>query len=75
MKPLVARLMPSLGVRKSRLARQEDSGIRRMMSIATLAESLTGTEGTVEARYEAYVWTDSSDGAGADRARAKKENV
>jgi hypothetical protein len=68
MKPLLARIVPGMGTETKVSAQQDDSAIRRVMSIATLEESLASTDEVVEARYEAYVWTDSSDNACEGRA-------
>lgn len=75
MKPLFARVVPGMGTEPKVSAQQVDSAIRRVMSIATLEESLAGTEDVGETRYEAYVWTESSESVGEGRARAKKGSV
>lgn len=72
MKPMLTRIMPSLGMVKPPTAREEDSGIRRMLSIVTLQEELAGIE--ANAGYEARIWTTNSSAAGASE-REKKENV
>ncbi|KAL5394406.1 hypothetical protein PMIN02_005024 [Paraphaeosphaeria minitans] len=63
MKPLLARAVPGMGTETRVLSQQYDSAIRRVMSIATLEESFASTEDAGEARYEAYVWTNSGDNA------------
>jgi hypothetical protein len=74
MKPLLTRIVPSMGTETKVSAQQDDSAIHRVMSIATLEESMASTD-AVEARYEAYVWTDSSNIACGDRTGAKKPSV
>lgn len=72
MKPLLVRVVPSIGTEAAVSAHQEDSAIRRVMSIATLEESLADNEEAVEARYEACVWSDSSERVMDARAGPKK---
>lgn len=75
MKPLAARIIPSLGAEINPTAHKENSAIRRVMSIATLEESLASCGETVEASYEACVWADRGHSVGGAKAGPKKMSV
>ncbi|KAF1964300.1 hypothetical protein BU23DRAFT_547697 [Bimuria novae-zelandiae CBS 107.79] len=69
MKPLM-RIISNLGTSNPPSMHEENSGIRRVMSISTLEESLDGTQGPLEARCEAYVWTESINAGGKGKKRS-----
>ncbi|KAL5380604.1 hypothetical protein DPSP01_007668 [Paraphaeosphaeria sporulosa] len=75
MKPLLARAVSGMGTETKVSAQQDGSAIRRVMSIATLEKSFASTEDPGEARYEACIWTDSSDSAIEGRVGPVKGGV
>lgn len=58
MKPLLVRIIPSSGRSELTPTVTGDSGIRRMMSISTMEESVGDMGEAAEARCEAWAWTD-----------------